>query len=251
MPDGDAIADAAAGRWRVRHLAEVDSTNRYVLDATRAGEPPGLVVTADHQSAGRGRLDRAWVAVPGESLLASLSVEVAAGDAPLLPLAAGLALAEAVEAVAGIQVLLKWPNDLVVDERKLAGVLCEAMPGAPGSTVAVVGMGCNVRQTSFPPELPDATSIAIAAGVPVEQTELLHAYLDRLGRCLDALDTVVPSVWLRLATLGRAVRVDRPSGALHGTAVALGDAGQLVVCDADGRDVEVFAGDVTHLRVVD
>src|SRR4029079_4691858 len=126
MPDPAANPPASgteAARWDVRHLPSIDSTNRYVLDEARAGAPNGLVAVADHQTAGRGRLGRSWEATPGSSLLVSVLVrpDLPAERLFWLPLAAGLAWADALAAAASISAGLKWPNDLVIDDKKLAG----------------------------------------------------------------------------------------------------------------------------------
>ncbi len=249
-PNADGLADdVAVGAWRVRFLDEVDSTNRCLLDAARRGEAPGLVVVARHQAAGRGREGRSWVAAPGTSLLASVLVEVPEASVSTVPLAAGLALAEAVEAVAGIRVALKWPNDLLVEGRKLAGVLCESVATQAGATRVVVGVGCNVTQRELPTAIATAaTSIAIASGHPADIELLLTTFLDRFARRLDAPDSVVSSVRLRLATIGRRIRVDRVAGSLVGDAIDVRDDGALLVRDATGRVHTVFAGDVVHLR---
>ncbi len=126
-------AGAGADRFAVRRFASIDSTNRWVLDEARAGAPEGLVAVADHQAAGRGRRGRTWEAAPGSSLLVSVLLRPGAwrpalgpDRVHLLTMAAGLALADAVGLVAGIEAGLKWPNDLVVGDRKLAGLLAEA-----------------------------------------------------------------------------------------------------------------------------
>src|SRR6476469_4959346 len=145
-------------RWHVRHFPEIDSTNRYLLDEARGGAADGLVAVADHQTAGRGRFDRRWEAPPGSSLLVSVLLRpTPPGDGPgdasadgshRAVMAVALALAEAVEAVAGVTPGLKWPNDLVVGDRKLAGLLAEREGDA-----VVIGAGCNVEWEAFPPEL--------------------------------------------------------------------------------------------------
>src|SRR5688572_1154875 len=126
-----------AGRFAdVRWFAELDSTNRLAADLARAGAPDGVVVGADHQTAGRGRRGRTWESRPGASLLVSVILRPAPA---LVTLAAGVAAAEACEAVAGVEVGLKWPNDLLVDGAKVGGILSELVAGA-----AVVGLGVNL-----------------------------------------------------------------------------------------------------------
>jgi BirA family transcriptional regulator, biotin operon repressor / biotin---[acetyl-CoA-carboxylase] ligase len=248
----------AAPSWLVRRFASIDSTNRYLLDEARAGAPEGVVAVADHQEAGRGRLGRAWSAPPGSSLLVSVLLRPAIGPDRLMlvTMAAGVALAEAVEQVGGFPVALKWPNDLVVEDRKLAGLLAEADLGTgdPASgVVVVVGAGCNVQWDRFPPELEaTATACNLEAGRPVDRDELLDAYLDRLAARYRELDSAAAGYRDRLATLGRRVRVEvaRPGGDrwLVGTATAVDDSGRLVVvADGGGRHV-LAAGDVVHLR---
>ena len=170
------------GRWRVEWFSTLDSTNRHALDAARDGAPAGLVVVADEQTAGRGRLGRTWEARPGSSLLVSVLLRDP-GDPARAVMAAGVALAAAVEDVAGIEVGLKWPNDLVVDDRKLAGLLAEAEGDA-----LVVGAGCNVNWESFPEELrATATACNLEAGRPVDHDALLDAFLDRFAAALGRM----------------------------------------------------------------
>lgn len=245
----------AAPAWVIRRFASIDSTNRYLLDEARAGAPEGVVAVADHQDAGRGRLGRAWSAPPGSSLLVSVLLRPAIPPDRLMlvTMAAGVALAEAVEQVAGFPVALKWPNDLVVDDRKLAGLLAEADlgPGAGDRRIAVVvGAGCNVQWERFPAELEaTATACNLEAGRPVDRDELLDAYLARLAAHYGALDAVAPAYRARLATVGRRVRVELAGGAaLVGHAVAVDDAGRLVVETGDGTRHDLAAGDVVHLR---
>jgi BirA family biotin operon repressor/biotin-[acetyl-CoA-carboxylase] ligase len=230
----------------VEHHAIVDSTNRVVLDRARAGAEPGLVVVADHQTAGRGRLDRRWEAPPGSSLLVSVLLPAPSGPAGAhaAVVAVAVALAEAVVEVAGIDVGLKWPNDLVVADRKLAGVLAEV----DGDRV-VVGAGCNVNWDVFPPELEaTATACNVEAGHPVDRDALLDALLGDLDQHLDAPDSLAAAYRARLVTLGRRVRVERPDGALEGIAVEVTDDGALVVRDDAGTPHAVVVGDVVHLR---
>ncbi|HEY3671976.1 MAG TPA: biotin--[acetyl-CoA-carboxylase] ligase [Acidimicrobiia bacterium] len=238
------------GRWRVEWFSTLDSTNRHALDAARTGAPDGLVVVADEQTAGRGRLGRTWEAPPGSSLLVSVLLR-RSGDparaAGHVVMAAGVALAEAVEDVAGVDAGLKWPNDLVVDDRKLAGLLAEADGDA-----LVVGAGCNVNWEEFPEELvATATACNLEAGHLVDRDALLDAFLDRFATALGAGDAVVDEYRARLATLGRSVRVEHVHDRdrdLVGTAVGITDDGALVVRGEQGIDHPVVAADVHHLR---
>ncbi|HEV7524164.1 MAG TPA: biotin--[acetyl-CoA-carboxylase] ligase [Acidimicrobiia bacterium] len=232
--------DLAGTRFRdVRWFEVVDSTNRYLLQCASEGAPEGVVAVADEQTAGRGRLGRTWVAPAGSALLVSVLLRPAlpVERTHLVTLAAGLAALDAIDRLdAGSTARpgLKWPNDVVVDDRKLAGVLAEA----DGVGAVVVGMGCNVRPDALPPDLVD-----IATAVPVDREQLLVAWLRAYDARLSALDGVVADAIAQSATLGRRVRVELARETFEGTATALTDEGFLVV---DGRVVS--AGDVVHLR---
>jgi BirA family transcriptional regulator, biotin operon repressor / biotin---[acetyl-CoA-carboxylase] ligase len=217
----------------VHWFETVDSTNRYLLQQAAAGKPEGLVAVADEQSAGRGRLGRSWIAPPGAALLVSVLLRPAlpVDRTHLVTLAAALA---AIDALPDAQARVKWPNDVVIGDRKLAGILAEA----DGAGAVVVGMGCNVRDDWFPSELRD-----IATAHSIERTELLVAWLRAYDARLGALDGVLADATAHSATLGRHVRVELAHETFEGTATALTDEGYLVV---DGR--VITAGDVVHLR---
>jgi BirA family biotin operon repressor/biotin-[acetyl-CoA-carboxylase] ligase len=238
-------------RWRIRRFDEIDSTNRYALDAARAGERPGLVVVADHQQAGRGRRGRAWTAPAGSSLLVSILLEPppAPDRVQLLTMAAGLALTASVRSVAGVDAELKWPNDLVVGDRKLAGLLAETEVRDGRVRGVVVGIGCNVTWDGFPAELAaTATACDREAGHPVDRGALLDVLLDELATRLAGLSAVPGEYRSRLATLGRSVRVELAAGVLEGVATDVDDDGRLVVRPRHGSPTVVAAGDVVHLR---
>ena len=225
----------------MRWVEETDSTNTRLLEDARAGAPEGRVLVADHQTAGRGRLGRRWEAPPASSLLVSVLLRptVPLARAHLVTMAAGLAASDACDDVAGVRPGLKWPNDLVVDDAKLAGLLAESVVEGDALRALVVGMGLNV---TVAPE--GATALASHATGAVDRRPLLDAWLRRLDARLDDLDGVLADYRPRCATLGREVRVERPGGdVLTGTAVDVTDAGHLVV----GR-TEVAVGDVVHVR---
>ncbi|HVM51868.1 MAG TPA: biotin--[acetyl-CoA-carboxylase] ligase [Acidimicrobiales bacterium] len=247
-------------RWDIRRLAETDSTNRVVLDLARAGEPEGVVVVADHQTAGRGRLGRTWEAPPGSSLLVTvlLRPSIPVADGHLVTIAAALAAADACAAVAGIRPGLKWPNDLVVERdgatRKIAGLLAESLVAGPTLDAVALGMGLNVQ---WPADLPDhlagiATALNHEAGADVDRDAVLAAWLDCLADRYDRLtapggtDALLAAYRVACVTLGRSVRVDLGGETLEGVALEVTREGHLVV-DAGGRRT-VTAGDVVHLR---
>ncbi len=233
----------------VRWFPELDSTNRYLLDEARAGAPAGLVVVADHQTAGKGRLDRAWIAPPAASLLVSvlLRPSIVVEDRHSLVMAAGLAMAEAIETVTGVVAGLKWPNDLLVRDRKLAGVLAEAAGDA-----LVVGIGLNVEWGAVPEELAAiATACDLEGGHTLDRRRILDAYLARYTVHLDDLEAARDSYRARLVTTGRRVRVEQGAGTLTGTARGVDRVGRLLLEQSDGSVVAVAVGDVVHLRAAD
>ena len=230
----------------VRWLPELDSTNRYLLDEARSGAAAGLVVVADHQTAGKGRLDRAWVAPPGGSLLVSVLLRpaIAVEHRHVLVMAAALAMAETVETVTGVVAGLKWPNDLLARGRKLAGVLAEGAGEA-----LVVGIGLNVAWGVVPAELASvATACDLEGGHTLDRRRLLDAYLARYAVLLDDLDTARAGYRARLVTTGRRVRVEQGTDAVTGTARGVDDAGRLLLERDDGCVLAVAVGDVVHLR---
>jgi BirA family biotin operon repressor/biotin-[acetyl-CoA-carboxylase] ligase len=239
----------------VRTYAELDSTNTALVEEARRGAPEGLVLVADHQTAGRGRLGRTWSAQPGTALLVSVLLRppLPIDEVPVVLMAAGLAACDGVEAAAGFRPGLKWPNDLVVGDRKLAGLLTEATGGAdPG---VVLGLGINVVAAAYPPELAgEATSCEEMASRPVDRGDLLVAFLTALESRYSTVLSADREMTLAgyrsdSATIGRRVRVELTSGpALEGMASRLADDGQLVVVDDAGAEHLVSVGDVKHLR---
>jgi BirA family biotin operon repressor/biotin-[acetyl-CoA-carboxylase] ligase len=234
---------AASSRFGdIRLLEEVDSTNRYVREAARAGAPEGLVVAAEHQTSGRGRLGRRWEAPPGAALLVSLLLRPA-GLAPerlhLVTSAVGLAAVEACRRSAAFSPELKWPNDLLVGERKLAGILAERVDDA-----VVVGIGINVASAP-----PGAVSVDEVAGHPVGREELLVGVLEGVESRYGRWDEVAAEYARTCATVGRRVRVEGPGDLVAvGTATAVDAEGRLAVLVDGAGTVTVSAADVTHLR---
>jgi BirA family biotin operon repressor/biotin-[acetyl-CoA-carboxylase] ligase len=254
-----------SGAWDVRQFDEIDSTNAYLLRQARLDAPEGTVAVAAHQRAGRGRMDRRWESPPGASLLLSVLFrpELDPSDLHLCTAAVALAAAEACRGVAGVDPALKWPNDLLVGEAKLAGVLAEAEFGgpiatatpaaatAPTTTAVVVGIGLNIDWPG-PPDV-GGTCLADLTAVPVNRSALLAGFLEALSTRRALLDTaggrleVAAEVRERCSTLGRHVRVELASEVVVGVAIEIDDGGHLVVRTATGLRT-VSAGDVVHLR---
>ncbi|MGZ4138972.1 MAG: biotin--[acetyl-CoA-carboxylase] ligase [Actinomycetota bacterium] len=228
-------------------LEETASTNDDARALAREGAPHMTVVTADTQTAARGRLGRSWTSDPHQALNASWIVRPGKpiDEWTVIPLLAGTAAAEAVQSRTGVEARLKWPNDVVVGARKLAGILTEAeVPD-----FIVVGLGMNVAQTAFDDERRDtATSIAIEGGTRLDRPDLLAATLQGFAEALADPAKALMRYRDLCVTIGRVVRVERAGGdPIGGLARAIDDRGALVVETNDG-DVRVASGDVVHVR---
>jgi BirA family biotin operon repressor/biotin-[acetyl-CoA-carboxylase] ligase len=259
----------------VEELEEVTSTNSVLADMAAQGAPEGLVLVASYQSAGRGRLGRRWEAPPGACLLFSVLMrppesELAAKRRHLAVGALSLAMADAAREVAGVELWLKWPNDLVSapgtsKERKVAGVLAEVVAGPAPAVVA--GMGVNVHWAPSPallkgrPAALPATSVEALAGHPVSRGELLASCLLALDRLYGDWPAVARRYRESCATLGRQVQVGvatgpgepggeqgTPGQGASGLALDIDDEGALVVRTRSGQLLRVAAGDVVHVR---
>ena len=245
-------ATGAPGRWRVEVVDEVPSTNAEVADRFRAGEGEGLVLAAEHQTAGRGRMGREWVTPARSSVTVSFLLvpeEAPAERWPWLPLLTGIAAAAAVRRVTGVQVSLKWPNDVLADDHKLGGILLERVEHE-GSAAAVVGIGLNCDQTTDELPVPEATSLAIVTGGPVDRSALLTALVEELESHYEdwRSGSDLRGAYLELCTTpGQQVKVAVPSGEVVGEAVDVDDAGRLVVRTSEGEE-RLGAGDVVHVR---
>ncbi len=233
-------------------VEETSSTNAAVADRFRDGEQEGLVLVAEHQTAGRGRLGREWIAPAGSSLTVSFLLvpgDVSPERWPWLPLLTGVAAASAVRRVTGREVDLKWPNDVLSEGHKLGGILLERVDHA-GAAAAVVGVGINCAQTAEELPVPEATSLAIVTGASVDRSDLLAALVEELAARYDEWrqGADLRAAYLeRCATPGQDVRVAVPRGEVVGRAVDVDEAGRLVVRTEAGEE-RLGAGDVVHVR---
>lgn len=234
--------------WR----EQTESTNDDALAAAKAGAPHGALFGAEAQTRGRGRRGSEWVSAPGAGLWCSLVLrpELPAELLPGLALCAGLAVRAAVAHRVSATVRVKWPNDVLADGRKVAGILVESQVSGAQVTSVVLGIGINVTQTSFPGELENvATSLAMLSNVPVDRERLLadvlshvETELTRLAR--HGLAGLAEALGPYDALQGRPLRVD----ALEGVGAGIDAHGRLLVRSADGRTTPVISG---HVELLD
>jgi BirA family biotin operon repressor/biotin-[acetyl-CoA-carboxylase] ligase len=259
---GDRLAEFARP---LMYFSTVASTNDVAATLAARGRAHGTVVVAEHQTAGRGRRGRTWFSPPGSGLYVSVVWDPRRGDGmgrgaadaeratALLTLAAGLALAEAVEAITGLGPDIKWPNDLVLHGRKIAGILAEGVSGGAGISSVVLGYGINVGRMSYPPELAaKASSLETELGRAVDRAALCAETVASLARrsrdlasgrfdaILDAWSTRSP------ASRGSRVSWQTPDGPLSGTTQGIDDRGALLV-GVDGGVERIHAGEVVWL----
>jgi len=249
--DLEAIDAALTGTifsGRLHYAAATGSTNNDALEGAQQGAAHGSVYFADEQRVGRGRSDHAWHSVAGEGLYVSvlLRPEVDPARLTLLPLVTGLAVVEAIYAVSGLKADLRWPNDVLIGQRKVCGILVEARVSGDAKSAVVAGIGVNVHQREFAAELATAaTSLDLETGRRISRQVLLVELLKSLQEEVRALEAgaeilsrmVTASTWIR----GRAVTVHGPQ-ACRGVTEGLDANGFLKVCTAEGLQVVQTGG---------
>ncbi|MEY3282685.1 MAG: hypothetical protein RIR86_698 [Acidobacteriota bacterium] len=244
--------------FHISHLAIVDSTNTYLKSLVDA--PEGTCVSADEQTAGRGRQNRNWHSAPGEGLYLSILLRPPRGrtDLPLLSLTAAIAVAETFLAIGLEKIDLKWPNDLLCSERKICGILVEtAGLNQGGSPRVIVGIGVNLNQRAFPPPLDTtATSLLIESGAAMGAATFRDLLLERFSEWYDCWREEgreqILTRWTALSSYaaGREVSVKLESESLTGITEGLNRDGALLVRTIDGDLRTIIAGEVSRLRPV-
>jgi BirA family biotin operon repressor/biotin-[acetyl-CoA-carboxylase] ligase len=245
-----ALANASMPKWDPVLLTETSSTNDVAREHARKGARSGFLVAASRQTAGRGRLGRTWESPPELGLYVSILLrpDFAMTEVGKLTILGSLATADAVETVCGLRPRIKWPNDLVLGNRKLAGLLIETEPKAGRVAFAVIGVGLNVRHErgDFSPEVRNlATSLYLATGRRYRRADLLVALLQALERRLNRPFDETREAWTASSlTLGQRVTLTTLRGRKHGQAVGLDESGALLLRGDSGEVEAVTAGDM-------
>jgi BirA family biotin operon repressor/biotin-[acetyl-CoA-carboxylase] ligase len=228
----DSVRAACPGR-NILYFDSLDSTMRVA-----AASDPGVVVIANRQLAGMGRHGHTWHSAPGEGIYCSIVLP----PTPLLTLALGVAAVEAIAQSTGIQCDLRWPNDLMLDNRKVAGIIVQLVDGN-----AIAGIGINVNHTGFPPELANqAISLRLHAGREISREAILIALLPAIDSVAGEDSETILRLFAHASSYvaGRRVTVNQPGGEISGTTAGLDPAGFLIVRKDDGTDTLILAGGV-------
>ena len=249
--------DIVAGRllrgevtWSLHFEPACDSTQDLARAALAEGAGEGWTVITDLQRQGRGRQGRSWIAPSGQALLFSTVLKPPIDVLPLIPLLAGLAVSGGIESATNAVTDLKWPNDVLLNGKKLAGILLER----PADSAVILGAGVNVNQPAA--ELPEgATSLAVAIGHPVDREHLLAGILNDLGNAYEradreGIDWIVPAWRSRSSMLGKPIRFQRDGATVSGVAEDVGADGALLVRAGDGQRLALLAGEVEQIRFV-
>jgi BirA family biotin operon repressor/biotin-[acetyl-CoA-carboxylase] ligase len=242
---------------RIYHFFKTDSTNRVAMDLANSGESEGAVVLAEEQTAGRGRAGRSWHSERAAGIYVTLLLrpKISPVQAPLLTMMAGLSAHAAIQSQTGLQLDLKWPNDLVLNGRKLGGILTEMYADTSAVRFVIVGVGININQENFPAELSTiATSLRAETGKPQSRLQVLARLLREFESDYNRFLREGPkSVTERFAVvssyaIGKRVRVVNGSDSFTGITAGLAPEGLLQVEREDGKVVTVIAGDITEAR---
>ncbi len=241
---------------RLYYFPELDSTNNYARALAEGGAPEGVIVIAEQQTQGRGRLARRWLSPPGVNLYCSIILRptLAPARAPQITLMAAVALTEAIAAFSPVPAAIKWPNDILAGGKKLAGVLTEAVADARQVQWVILGIGVNLNYTlqTMPQEIRErATSLSILAGRRISREDFLRRLIQDLDRCYAILEdqgfpALAPKWDARFDLRGRNVRVDMTDRSMVGRALGIDPDGLLII-ESSGRLERIVAGDVIAL----
>lgn len=249
------------GEWAGRTIyfyPETGSTNTDARKLAEQGAPHGTVVAADRQNAGKGRRGRTWQSPPGKDIYFTILLrpEFPPDKAPMLTLVMALSVAEAVNEACGIEALIKWPNDITVNGKKICGILTEMNVESDYIRYVITGVGINVNRGNLPDEIPDeirasATSLILETGKKIKRAPLLAKVLERMevnyGKFVSSLDLcgLLEDYNRLLVNRGKTVCILDPKEEFEGTAEGITPSGELIVRKQDGTVINVYAGEVS------
>lgn len=238
----------------IRYFSVIDSTNNYAKRIGEDGAPDGTLVIADEQTAGKGRSGRRWVTPSGQAIAFTLLLRPALPPSriSMVTLVMGLAVCRAIRRLYDLPVGIKWPNDVVIDGKKICGILTEMSAEIDGVHYIVIGVGINANLTSFPEEIRDvATSVALQLGHDVSRAEIIAEVMKQFEDFYEGfeqdgdLTKLIGEYNSDLLNRNNKVRVLDPKGEYEGTALGIDRLGQLLVRRQDGSVAEVYAGEVS------
>lgn len=242
-----------AGR-QVVYYDETDSTNVQAKAAGERGEAHGTLFVADRQTSGKGRRGRSWESPSGHSIYMTilLKPEIAPVKAPMLTLVMALAVADGIQDAVGVDTQIKWPNDIVLNKKKICGILTEMSTEIDYINYVVIGVGINGNQETFPEELKEtATSLKMETGKQIRRSEVIAAVMARFEQYYEQfakdqdLSGIRKAYEERLVNRDREVRILDPAGAYEAHAKGINNTGELIVELADGTEKEIYAGEVS------
>ncbi len=251
----DDLGTSVFGKKDIEYFKEIDSTNIKAKDLAEGGAPEGTVIIAEKQVKGRGRKGRTWLSPEGEGIYASLILRpaMAPSGAPKITLMTAVAIAEALLSLVQIKITIKWPNDIMIRGKKLAGILTEISTDMDAVNYIIVGLGLNVNTPSqdFTEELKDrATSIYIETGEPISRARLVRAYLEYFEKYYEMFKannfTPIMNRWKQLSNIiGQKIIVDVIGKKHVGKVTDIDDEGVLILRDDEGGSQRIFSGDIT------
>ncbi|NLM12763.1 MAG: biotin--[acetyl-CoA-carboxylase] ligase [Epulopiscium sp.] len=239
---------------KIHHYHQIDSTNKEAKKLAANGEREGTVVIAEEQLAGRGRLGRTWVSPPQTGIWMSVILRppISPADASKITLIAGLAVCEGIKAVTGLPAQIKWPNDIVLHNKKICGILTEMSAELEKVNYIILGIGINVNMSSFPEDIKNmATSLKIEGGKDYDRKEIVKAILTNLEKYYEAylnkqdLENLIEKYKSYCLTLGKEVKIIHRNEEFIGKAIDLTEEGELMVEKHDGQVITVFFGEVS------
>ena len=251
------IASSLHTNWagkEIKFLDEVDSTNALAKHASENGAPHGALFIADRQTAGRGRRGRAWDSPSGVNIYFSLicKPEFAPDKASMLTLVMAHAVAKSIRTVTGLEAMIKWPNDIVVNGKRVCGILTEMSAEQDYIHYVVIGVGINVGKQEFTGDIAEkATTLEHEGDKPVDRSKLLVNIVEQFEEDYhyfleyQNLSTLVDSYQSMLINLEKEVRILDPKGEWEGIAKGITQTGELLVVDKTGKEIEVYAGEVS------